>query len=106
MNDSLIVVSTTVETKADAERLASILIERRLVACAQISSPLTSMYRWQGKIVIAEEFLLTLKTRKSLYESVAQTLRLEHPYQVPEVIGQEIEMVDERYSGWIAEETK
>jgi periplasmic divalent cation tolerance protein len=106
MNDSLIVVSTTVENKADAERLASILIERRLVACAQISSPLTSMYRWQGKIVTAEEFLLTVKTRKSLYETLAQVLRQEHPYQVPEVIGQEVEMVDERYSSWIAEETK
>jgi periplasmic divalent cation tolerance protein len=106
MNESLIVVSTTVENKADAERLASILIERRLVACAQISSPLTSMYRWQGKIVTAEEFLLTLKTRKSLYETVAQVLRQEHPYQVPEVICQEVEMVDERYSSWITEETK
>jgi periplasmic divalent cation tolerance protein len=106
MNDSLIVVSTTVENKADAERLASILIEGRLVACAQISSPLTSMYRWQGKIVTAEEFLLVLKTRKSLYETVAQVLRREHPYQVPEVVGQEIDMIDERYSAWIAEETK
>jgi periplasmic divalent cation tolerance protein len=106
MNDSLIIVSTTVESKADAERIASILIERRLVACAQISSPLTSMYRWQGKIVTTEEFLLTLKTRKSLYETVAQVLHQEHPYQLPEVIGQEVERVDERYSGWVAEETR
>jgi periplasmic divalent cation tolerance protein len=106
MNDSLIVVSTTVENRADAERIASILIERRLVACAQISSPLTSMYRWQGKIVTAEEFLLTVKTRKSLYETLVKVLRQEHPYKVPEIIGQEMEMVDERYRSWVAEETR
>lgn len=106
MNDSLIVVSTTVENKADAERIASILIERRLVACAQISSPMISMYRWQEKIVTAEEFMLTMKTRKNLYETVAQVLRQEHPYEVPEMIGQEIEMVDDRYMGWVVEETK
>lgn len=106
MNDNLIVVSTTVENKADAERIAAILIERRLIACAQISSPLTSIYRWQGKIVTAEEYLLTMKTRKSLYETVAEVLRQEHPYQVPEVIGQEVARVDERYSDWIAEETR
>lgn len=105
MKDGIVLISTTVEKKADAERLSALLIEKRLVACAQISAPMTSIYRWQGKIVTAEEYLLTVKTRKSLYGEIEQLLKDEHPYETPEILGQEIMAVSESYELWVKGET-
>jgi len=105
MFDDIILISTTVEKKADAERLAGLLVERRLVACAQISAPIHSIYRWQGQTVAAEEFFLVLKTRKSLYPKVEQLLLEEHPYQTPEILAQDIALVSDGYLRWVMEET-
>lgn len=105
MNEDLVLISTTVEKKADGERLAALLLERRLVACVQISSPMTSIYRWQGQTVVAEEFLLVLKTRKKLYDQVEQLLLREHPYSTPEILAQDISRVGTSYRNWVMGET-
>ena len=51
----LIVVETTVESRQDAEKIASELVEKRLAACVQIIGPITSIYRWKGQIEKATE---------------------------------------------------
>ena len=40
---------------------------RRLAACVQVSGPITSTYRWQGKVETSQEWLCTIKTRQSHY---------------------------------------
>ena len=42
----LIVVQTTTETSAEAHRLAALLVEQRLAACAQVHGPIVSRYWW------------------------------------------------------------
>jgi len=37
-------VSTTVEKKEDADRIAKTLVERRAAACAQVIGPIRSTY--------------------------------------------------------------
>ena len=105
MIDDIILITTTVGKKADAERLASLLVDHRLVACAQIFAPMLSVYRWQGQTVTAEEFMVVLKTRKSLYPKVEQFLLKEHPYQTPEILAQDIASVSDTYLRWVMEET-
>ena len=105
MIDDIILITTTVEKKADAERLASLLVDHRLVACAQIFAPMLSVYSWQGQTVTAEEFMVVLKTRKSLYPKVEQFLLKEHPYQTPEILAQDIASVSDTYLRWVMEET-
>ena len=79
-------VSTTTATKADAERIAAALVERRLAACVQVGGPIRSCYRWQGKIETAEEWLCTAKTTREAYDQVEQAIRELHPYEEPEII--------------------
>ena len=57
-------VSTTTGTREVAERIAVELVDLRLAACAQVSGPITSTYRWQGQIENAEEWLCTAKTTR------------------------------------------
>ena len=101
---TLLLVTTTVEHKEDAERIASLLLERRMIACAQISAPIASIYRWRGKVTTATEFVLSLKTLPHYYTQIEELILREHPYEVPEIIGQEIPLVSCAYSDWVSRE--
>lgn len=101
----IVLVSTTFENKADAERIAGLLLDRKLIACAQVSGPITSLYRWEGATQSASEFVLSLKTTPPLIEKVKTLLRREHPYDLPEIIVQEIHTSDE-YSKWVYGEVR
>ncbi len=60
--ENAIQIITTTDSKAAAERIARELVEQRLAACVQIGGPITSVYRWQGKMETAEEWTCTIKT--------------------------------------------
>jgi periplasmic divalent cation tolerance protein len=97
----IILISTTFENSADAERIARLLLDRKLIACAQVTGPIVSFYRWQGETTTAAEFSLSLKTTPSCTEAVKTLLRREHPYDLPEIIVQEIAHSSKEYSSWV-----
>ena len=101
---TLLLITTTFERKEDAERIATLLLERRLVACAQISAPITSVYRWRGEVTIATELTLSVKTMPQHYALIEAVLLQEHPYETPEIIGQEIPLVSNDYRDWVEQE--
>ena len=98
-------VSTTTETREDAERIASAVVQRRLAACVQVSGPISSTYWWQGKLEVAEEWLCLAKTRGDLYTSLEQAIRGIHPYDTPEIVAVPIVAGSDAYLRWLAEET-
>ncbi|MBX7164921.1 MAG: divalent-cation tolerance protein CutA [Pirellulales bacterium] len=98
-------VVTTLPDQAAAEQLARLLVDRRLAACAQISGPLTSIYRWQGAIENASEWQLVLKTRRALYDELARAIVAAHPYEVPEVLAFPIIAGHAAYLDWVSVET-
>ncbi|MBU1567244.1 MAG: divalent-cation tolerance protein CutA [Proteobacteria bacterium] len=102
--NNLLLITTTIERKEDAERIATLLLVRRLVACAQISTAITSIYRWRGKVTTASELVLSLKTLPQHYTLIEQLLLQEHPYETPEIIAQEIPLVSKAYSDWVKQE--
>ncbi len=97
----IILVSTTLEKKADAERIAGLLLARKLIACAQISGPITSLFRWNDATTFATEFSLSLKTIPACTEVVKTLIKQEHPYDLPEIIVQEIHDSSNEYCGWV-----
>lgn len=99
--EPIILISTTLENKADAERIAAMLLARNLIACAQISGPITSIYRWQEVVTKATEFALSLKTTPECTEKVKTLLIREHPYDIPEIMIQEIDNSSHEYAQWV-----
>ena len=97
-------ISTTTATKADAERIAAALVERRLAACVQVGGPITSCYRWQGSIETAQEWLCTVKTTRPVYEQVEQAIRQLHPYDEPEIIAVPIVAGSAGYLAWLEQQ--
>ena len=104
MTDYIQVVTTT-ERREDAERIARSLVEERLAACAQVTGPITSTYRWQGKIETAQEWQCWAKSRCNLYDRVEQTIRRLHPYEVPEILAMPIAAGSADYLAWLEAET-
>jgi periplasmic divalent cation tolerance protein len=52
---STIAIVTTTDSLEEARSIAAALVERKLAACAQISS-IESYYTWQGTVQNDEEF--------------------------------------------------
>jgi periplasmic divalent cation tolerance protein len=98
------IVMTTTGDKDEAERLAAVLVERRLAACVQIVA-IDSHYVWEGKAQNAPEFLLLVKTRAELYAEVEQFLTENHSYDTPEIIQVPITAGSAAYLAWIDKNT-
>ncbi|GIH70420.1 divalent-cation tolerance protein CutA [Sphaerimonospora thailandensis] len=99
-------VQVTIDDREQAASLARSAVEARLAACAQLVGPITSTYRWEGRIETAEEFLLLLKTAGGLADRLTEHIRAEHPYDTPEIITLPIDGGLAAYLNWITEETR
>jgi periplasmic divalent cation tolerance protein len=102
MTDKVLVL-TTVGTEAEAREIAHQLVERQLAACVNIVPRIQSVYRWEGKVETAEEFLLFIKTTKSRGADVQAAIRELHSYDLPEFIVISMEDGSEEYLQWIEE---
>jgi periplasmic divalent cation tolerance protein len=94
-------VITTAARKEDAERIARALVEERLAACVQVAGPITSVYRWQGRIETAEEWQCLAKSRRDLFPLITEAIRRVHAYQVPEILALDVVDVSRDYLAWL-----
>ncbi|WP_136806404.1 divalent-cation tolerance protein CutA [Desulfosediminicola flagellatus] len=101
MTDEPLLVSTTFERQEHAEDVARALLNKRIIACAQVHGPVKSMYWWKNEIQESVEFLLTLKTLDSLYPEVESTILEEHPYDLPEIIAEPLVRISSDYLNWM-----
>ena len=91
---------TTVEKRADADRLAAEAVARNLAVCVQIDGPITSHYRWQGKDERSAEFRLCFKVLESHSAALEDFILTHHPYETPEWVVVRAERVGEKYLSW------
>lgn len=97
-------ITTTTSTRENAEQIAAELVSRRLAGCVQVSGPIRSTYRWQGKMETAEEWVCFIKTSLAKVRDIQQVLAEIHPYEVPEIIATPIVTGSERYLAWLDEQ--
>jgi len=95
----LIVV--TVSSREEADKIVNVLLERKLIACANILGPVSSRFWWQGKIDSAEEYMIFMKTKRELFDQVADNVKQLHSYEVPEIIALPIVEGAKPYLEWI-----
>jgi periplasmic divalent cation tolerance protein len=98
-------VTTTTETKEQAQKIVQHLVETKLAACAQIVGPITSIYRWKGKVENTQEWLCLIKTRNDLYDKVEAAIKSQHHYETPEIIAVPIVKGSKEYLNWLDDET-
>ena len=83
--DLPVIILTTVPDTVAAEKLAMLVVERRLAACVNIIPGVRSIYYWQGELVRDNEVKLLIKTSSARAEEAQKTIREHHPYSVPEI---------------------
>jgi periplasmic divalent cation tolerance protein len=105
MTDKRIILSTA-GSREEAERLAEALVERRLAACVNVVGPIRSVYRWQGEVERADEFLLLIKSTAAQFAAVAAAIQELHSYELPECVELEITAGSDAYLKWLAENVK
>ncbi len=98
------IISTTTDSKENANAITQRLLEKKLVACVQ-STNIQSAYHWQGKIIQSVEIRLQMKTKRSLFENIQTEIEHLHTYDVPEIILVPMAGANLHYLQWIEEET-
>jgi periplasmic divalent cation tolerance protein len=103
---TVIAVLTNLPDSDAAFNLARELVHLRLVACANVLSPATSFYRWEGREEQATEHPVLMKTSRERYPELEEAIRRLHPYSVPEIIAWPIERGFAGYLAWVEAETR
>jgi periplasmic divalent cation tolerance protein len=98
---SYVVVIITTPNKEEAVKIVRSLLKEGLIACANIVGPVSSLFWWQGKIDEENEFLVFMKSHKSLFERLSERVKEIHSYDVPEIIALPIIEGSPTYLDWL-----
>ena len=93
---------TTVESFEQAQRIAQALVEKRMAACVNIVPGIHSIYRWQGRVEQAPEWMLLIKTKERLLDNLRAEIEKVHSYEVPEFVAVTIDSGSPEYLQWLA----
>jgi periplasmic divalent cation tolerance protein len=104
MTELLLVMTSLPDIEA-AKALARRLIDVNLAACVQLQSGVQSIYRWEGRVCEEQEVVLVAKTTPEQWPAISAFIKQNHPYDVPEIIGQPITHSHVDYARWVVAET-
>ncbi len=105
MTDKRIVL-TTAGTKEEAQKIARGLVERQLAACVNMVPQVESVYRWEGEIEQALEWLLIIKTTAAAFVRVRETIKELHTYELPECVCLAVDDGSAEYLEWIGDSVR
>ena len=88
-----------------AKRIAHILVEEHLAACVQLTSPMLSVYEWQGEIQGDEEIGIVIKTSRAVARQTIDRLVQLHPYEIPQATVVPLVGGYFPYLSWVSEQT-
>lgn len=102
---SFAIVMTSTSSIDEADKIARVLLEKKLAACVQVL-PMRSYYTWKDKLNIENENLLLIKGKRSDYAEIEKCIKENHSYEVPEIIQVLIANGSREYLNWIDKVTK
>lgn len=85
----------------EAVRIAETLVRSKLAACVNILPRVESRYRWKGRVEVARETLLLIKTNSGRIRNLCRRLKQLHSYEVPEILAVPFIWGDRSYLDWL-----
>ena len=104
MTDVRLLYVTTKDTE-QARTIAHALLERKLIACANILPKMESIYRWDDKVQNDSEAVLILKTDVHLVGQATEAVLSLHSYETPCVLSLSVEAGAAGYLNWLKSQT-
>lgn len=99
---SFCLLYTTCANEDEAKMIARTLLDKELVACANLFPPMTSLYTWEGKMQESTEFAMILKTTETCQDKAVEVIKSVHSYDCPCVIKLPIEGGNDAFLKWLA----
>lgn len=106
MSSDFCVVYTTFSSAGQAKEIVKALLEKKLIACANVMAPHTALYQWEGQMEEGAEVGVLMKTRKSLFDVVQEEICSLHSYECPCIVSWDIEAGYAPYLEWVADQTE
>ena len=97
------IVLVTAPDLETARSLAAHALQSHLAACANLIPQLESHYWWQGKMEMANEVVLFIKTTKNKLPALEKLIVANHPYDTPEFLALSLSAGNQRYLNWLRE---
>ncbi len=88
---------------AEARRMADVLVNEKLAACANIVTGVHSVFLWQSEVTSADEVLLLMKTLAEKIPAVERRIKSMHSYDVPCICFYAAQHVNPEYAEWVRE---
>ena len=104
--DEAVVVLVTAGSEEEAAQIAHALVAERLAACVNVVGPIRSIYRWEGAVEDAREWLMIAKARAADVAALETRIRALHSYDVPEVLALPVSGGAEGYLAWLDAATR
>lgn len=101
-----VVIFITTVNKKESEKIARALVSKNMAACVNIVEQVNSLFKWKGKLERQREFLLIVKSKKSLMPKLIKLVKSLHSYNVPEIIALPIIAGNKEYLDWLGESTR
>jgi len=89
------------KNKKEADRIAEALVEKRLIACANIIPSISSCYKFEGKMCKETESLLLMKTLKRKRAAVEKEIKKMHSYKLACIAFIEFDSMNKEYGLWV-----
>jgi periplasmic divalent cation tolerance protein len=101
-----VVIMVTAASRRECRKIARHLVDKKLAACVNITQPIESVYRWEGKIVGEKEYLMLIKSTRELFPEIKLEISKLHSYHTPEIICLPIIEGSQDYLQWISDSVK
>jgi periplasmic divalent cation tolerance protein len=86
-----------------ARAATNTLLDRKLIACANLLGEVESIYEWAGKRESATEVGVLFKTTERLLNETVGCLAQIHPYDTPAIMGWRCDGVPASTHDWLNE---
>jgi len=100
VSTGLSVFVSTFPSRGEAERVAEVLVDAGLAVCAQVGADLTSFFRWDGQLEKEDEVAVAFKVLDERRDLFMGELDLQHPYDVPQILGWPVAVASGDYLKW------
>ncbi|MFC4291269.1 divalent-cation tolerance protein CutA [Sphingorhabdus arenilitoris] len=98
-------IYTVFGSAEEAENICRILLEERLVACANRFAPCISQFEWNGAIESKDEYPVLFKTAVGTRLRAEKRLNELHSYEVPAILGWEVDANYSSFGSWTITQT-
>ena len=96
---------TCANTK-EAKKISSVLVRKKLIACANIFNNIQSVFLWKNKVNFSKEVIIMGKTTKKLQTKIISEVKKIHSYNVPCIVFSKISSGNKEFLKWISDSTR